>query len=267
MHGSGIVQTSSSTRPVASSKKPAVPVLAKRLMAVIMLGGLGVVQFLLVVKPTVGLYVLVLLLMVIAGLALRVDALRNLALSVMIIPVASLVVMAFPARSSLVRIAVYYAVLFILGLAYRLIFARQYHFKRYKITPTDFVKLLVPVATVSVLIGGLHYLAEGKQFGLGSSLLVVLALSVLFAAAEEIFFRGLIHEQASKVFSADATIVFVSLVYALLVTGASSYFTQLIAFAACFILSTLYAYRPNLVLSFTSNVIMKAAFVVLVWLF
>ncbi len=216
-------------------------------------------------KPMVGAYGVVLSLISLLTIALKHDKLRKLALSASILPVALMFMAVYPYNPNpFYRSWVEYDVVLLLAGSYGYMF-------REKLTKKNRLKLkqLPQVLPMMVIIGELlgvagYGLLRNHYDFKGVSLPFVASVVVTFAFAEELLFRGLIQRQAMKLtnkwFATTLTVV----VYSAASIGMGSLLPVVFSVLSAAVLSAVYGYKQNLVLTGTANIAMKLTYVGLV---
>jgi membrane protease YdiL (CAAX protease family) len=223
------------------------------ILAVIIIG-----QFLLFTMPQTGVYYnqgALTLLLVIGLLSERV---RQLALTVAILPIINAGVILFNQQQAIAQTVVLYELLLVLTLVYRHQIAPA---KPHRVDRTIRLRYrtLVPLLLATALLLGL---LEALLFGFGYTLtsdLVApfIGLIVLAAIAEEVYFRGLLQSVAQKVVHPVAAILMTAGVYAIYGSHITEiWFVAFSVLSSC-IISTVYYYKHNLPLSIALNLTIK----------
>ncbi|HUC90009.1 MAG TPA: CPBP family intramembrane glutamic endopeptidase [Patescibacteria group bacterium] len=223
-------------------------------------GVIGVSQLLLLVAPVAGVFANVVALALLAAFAIRSDRTRTMAIAASILPLATMVSLALPQSNALDQSAVLYSVLFVLAFAYHYIF--PYDKSAGKLTWKGYLAIAPTMIVAGQVLGALSYgvLRNEQSFG-GISLPVVTIAMILFALTEEIFFRGLIQEQASKAINPIVAPVLTATLYTLMTLPIGSIATTLFAASSSIILSCIYYTKPNIVITTIANMTLKVFFV------
>jgi membrane protease YdiL (CAAX protease family) len=219
-------------------------------------------QISLLTNQQVGVYVNAAAFIALAGLALWRGQFRQLAISAAILPVVNMITLSLPQSSIFAQSMVFYDGLLVLALLYRFMFTLD--------TPTAFTKLsakgyayALPLMVVAgQILGVIGYgLLHNHYTYYNVSLPLVAASSVVFAIAEESFFRGLIQQKASQVMNPIMAALLSVILYTFVSIGHLTILAPLFALLAGIVLSFTYYKKQNLILTITINAAMKLAYV------
>jgi membrane protease YdiL (CAAX protease family) len=217
-------------------------------------------------KPVLGTYVTVLALACLLALAVKVTKARKLMIAGSILPVASMVSLSLPATTNaLVRVSVQYAVLLLLGASYAYMFKKDKPVRKARVGLKRYPSVLPIMVIIGEVLGLAGYGILRHTYPYKGDLLPILVgAAIAFAVTEEVFFRGLIQRQSTKVMhpvtAAGATVV----AYTAVTIGLGSPLPTLFALLSGVTLSSIYYYKPNLVLTTSANIAMKLTYVGLV---
>lgn len=222
---------------------------------------IAVPQLTLLWRPIVGAYVTVLSLAALLGLGLRVASARRLAIAAAILPVTMLVALSLPQPDAFTQAGVFYSTILLLVIMCN--FSFNFH------EPVDFSVLrkrhwmLLPLMVVlgealGALGYGVLYHTSYVFHGLPTALVAVGAL--IFAVAEEFLFRGLVQEQAAKVVHPITAAVLATLAYTVIYVPHGSVLPVVFAVLSGAVLSGVYYFKQNLVLTTTLNAVMKLSY-------
>lgn len=159
-----------------------------------------VAQLTLLWRPIVGIYFNAAALALLVGLGLWKEKVRQLAISVAIIPVATMIVLSLPQTTTFAQMVVFYDAILVLGLIYRFMFTLDYPLKNTYLTLKEHAFSLPLMAVAGEALGVIGYLMLRRHYVFGTTPLpMVAATVVVFALAEETLFRGLIQQRAAKI--------------------------------------------------------------------
>jgi membrane protease YdiL (CAAX protease family) len=218
----------------------------------------------LVWRPIVGAYVTAAVFLLLMSLALWAERFRTLAISAAILPLALMVNLSLPHTSVFVQTTVFYITILLLTLIYGYLFALDVPVK-VSALGKKYVILLPFMVVVGEILGLVGYSFLYHHYALHStSLALVAAVSVVFAIAEEMFFRGLLQQQASKLLHPGVAAALSVVAYTFMGVSHGTILTALFALIAGIVLSTTYYFKQNLVLTTTINACMKLTYVGLI---
>lgn len=212
-------------------------------------------------RPVLGVYATAASFIMLMALALLSDKARKLAIAVAIIPTTMLVSISLPQQDAFARSAEFYDAILLLALVYGYMFTM--HEKRSTLSLGKKYLIFLPLMVViGQALGALGFgLLRGQYPYHGTPLSLVASTAVIFGIAEELLFRGLIQHQASKVVHPMVAAIIGTLVYAAIFAAHGSFLPVVFAVIAGAVLSTIYYYKKNLVLTTTVNVAMKLLYV------
>lgn len=212
-------------------------------------------------RPVLGVYATATALVMLLALALKVGNVRQLAISSAIIPMAMLVSLTLPQQDAFARSAEFYDIMLLLALVYGRMFSigksrAMLSFKK------KYLILLPLMVLVGQALGVLGFgMLRGQYAYSATPLSLVAATTVVFAIAEELLFRGLIQQQARKVVHPVVAAIIASLAYAVIFAVHGSFMPFAYALIAGTVLSVIYYFKQNLLLTMTANIAMKLTFV------
>lgn len=225
---------------------------------------IAVAQLTLLWRPVVGIYFNAAALALLVGLALWRESLRQLAISVAIIPVATMIVLSLPQTTVFAETVVFYDALLVLGLIYRFIFTLDFPLKETRLGLKTYAFVLPLMVVVGQVLGVIGYgmLRHHYTFG-NTSLPLVAATAVVFALAEETLFRGLIQQRASQVMHPLLAAILSTFLFVLTSIDNTTLLAPLFALLLGAVLSFTYYKKQNLVLTMAINATAKLTYVAL----
>jgi membrane protease YdiL (CAAX protease family) len=217
-------------------------------------------------SPIVGVYITAGAIVALGTAALLKQYSLQLVLSAAIIPVALMINLSLPLSSVFAQTTVFYAALLVLGLIYRFVFTLDNPIEESRMSLRGYATFLPLMMIIGQLLGVLGYGLLRHQYLYGhTSLPLVAATSVVFAIAEEVVFRGLIQQRASKIMHPIVAAMMSALLsFCLTIGHRGSWMTPLIGLIAGIVLATTYYKKQNLILTMTINISMKLAYVGLI---
>jgi membrane protease YdiL (CAAX protease family) len=223
-------------------------------------------QLTLFASPIVGVYITAGAIVALGTAALLKQYSLQLVLSGAIIPVALMINLSLPLSSVFAQTTVFYAALLVLGLIYRFVFTLDNPIEESRMSLRGYATFLPLMMIIGQLLGVLGYALLRHQYLYGhTSLPLVAATSVVFAIAEEVVFRGLIQQRASKIMHPIVAAMMSALLsFCLTIGHRGSWMTPLIGLIAGIVLATTYYKKQNLILTMTINISMKLAYVGLI---
>lgn len=221
-------------------------------------------QLTLLWRPEVGVYATVVSLVLLLILAIRSEQARKLAISAAILPVTLLVSLGLPQSSTFEQTSVFYDVILVCALLY----AYEYNLDgplRISALGKQSVTTVPLMIIMGEALGALGYglMRHGYAYR-GTSLPLVAVSVVVFAISEEVLFRGLIQQQAAKVMHPVAAAALSAITYAIIFVGHDSLRLAAFALLSGAILSAIYYFKQNVILTTTSNMVMKLTYLGLV---
>lgn len=213
-------------------------------------------------KSTVGMYVNAASFATLVGMALWREAFRKVAISAAILPVVVMVNLCLPQSSNFDQAVVLYDTLLLLTLVYRFMFALDEPVQSTALTLRGYGLTLPLMVVLGQLLGLLGYgmLRTHYIYTLISYPLVAAAVAV-FAIAEEMFFRGLLQQRASKVLHPAMAAVLSAVTYASFTLDRATWLAPLFGLIMGGVLSFIYLKKQNLLLTITVNAMSKLAFI------
>lgn len=231
----------------------------------VVVGSIVATQATLIWSPKIGIYINAGALMILVALALiKADA-RKLAISTAIIPVSTIIVASFMPSNVFGKIVVFYDAVLLLALLYRFIFTLEEPVKVTRLTARGYAFTLPLMAVIGEILGVISYLFLRHHYPYyGYSLPLVAVVSVVMAFAEEMLLRGLIQQQASKIFHPALAALSTTILYVFLGLSHVTMLTLPVAILIGAVLSITYYYKQNLILTTTINAVAKLAYLGLV---
>lgn len=217
-------------------------------------------------RPTLGAYAVSIALFTLLLLALTDSRARKLAISAAILPLAGMVGVIMPVTQDvLLRVGIQYGVILALSLVYRYMFKLHKPLKRQRVGLKSYPYVLPIMIIIGELLGVAGYGMLRHQYAFkGMSQPLVAVVAVMFAVTEELFFRGLIQHHAAKLMHPAYASVLGAIVYAGAAIGMGSMLPVGFALLAATVMSVIYIYKQNLILTTTANVAMKLTYIGLI---
>jgi membrane protease YdiL (CAAX protease family) len=218
-------------------------------------------QLMLLWRPVVGAYCTVVALVGLMILAARVEKARKLAISTAILPLVTMVCMCLPQSNAFAQAVVYYDALLLLALVYRFMFALDAPVRHTSLKAKGYMFTLPLMLVLGQALGLLSYLTLRNHYAfVGISLPLIAACSVVFAIAEEVYFRGLLQQRATQVLHPIMAAILSVIVYTTASVNNVTILTSVVAFISGCVLSLTYYKKQNLILTITINAISKLTF-------
>lgn len=231
-----------------------------------LLGFMVIAQLALLLKPPIGAYATVGLLIILIAAALGRESFRQIAIVLAFIPLLNMVMMVLPIGDQPTRLTIYYGALLALSLAYRFLLFRDQAFIKVKIL-RNYLPIVLLVATGAIL-GGIGFLLADVSYPFHAVPFYIIVFACVIAAlAEEMYFRTLVQQKALDVVSPNRAILFTALLYTGLSIGSSLGLGIVAAFVLSGLLSAVYKHVPNPLLTFIINMSAKLTFVILIMLY
>ncbi len=214
-------------------------------------------QLCLAVWPLAGAYLNTIVFMALLAIAVRRPIVRPFALLLAIVPVVAWISLVIPADTP--RLFAIYGVLLALGVAFKL-----------QLPPSQSLLARVPRLTfrhyfialgTGVALGGISLTMAHAHPIAVLPLAIALPACIVFAFAEELFLRGLVQHQASRVVTANTAALLAIVAGICLSVGQGSVWLILLAFVGHGALSLLYRFLPSLALTTLANSTMKILWV------
>lgn len=213
-------------------------------------------------RPIVGIYFNAAALAALVALALWKEKIRQLAISVAIIPVSTMIVLSLPQTTTFAREVVFYDSILILGLIYRFMFTLDYPIGFTKLTLKGYALTLPLMAVAGEILGVIGYVMLRHQYIFNkTSLPLVAATVVVFALAEETLFRGLIQQRAAQVMHPMTAAILSTILFTFTSISTTTYLAPLFSLILGATLAYTYAKKQNLVLTFTINALTKLTYI------
>jgi membrane protease YdiL (CAAX protease family) len=249
------------SKPVRRQSKKPLAYTAKAWMAAYVAAAIVIPQVTLLWRPLVGTYATVFALVALLILALRSEQARRLAIAAAILPVTLLVSLSLPQSDAFTQAGEFYSTVLLL------VIMCNYTFSFHE--PLDFSALgkqywlLLPLmVVVGEVLGALGYgaLRNTPYIFHGVPTYLVAVGAVIFAVAEELLFRGHIQQQAGKVLHPVVAAALTVVVYATVYMAHGSALPFIFALLSGTVLSTVYYFKQNLLLTTTANAVMKLTY-------
>lgn len=212
------------------------------------------------VRPVVGIYVAAISFAGLLAVALRWGEMRKLAIAAAVWPLTLLLTAALPQPDIFRQTGVLYDTLLVLAAGYEYIFALDEPSTAYSLG--KYYGLTIPLMiVVGEALGVLGFGLLRHQYAFrGMSLPLVATAAVLYAIAEEFYFRGLIQRQAAKYVQPIIAAAAAAVLYAAANIGQSNALPVVFALISGATLSAVYYFKPNIVLTSTLNATMKLTY-------
>lgn len=212
-------------------------------------------------RPRLGAYATAASLVMLLALGLKAGNVRKLALSAAIIPTALLVSLTLPQQDAFARSAEFYDVVLLLALVYGRMFSISKSRSMLSLKK-KYLVLLPLMVVIGQVLGAVGFgMLRGTYPYQGTPLALVASTAVVFAIAEELLFRGLIQQHASKVMRPVVAVVTASIADAVIFAVHGSVMPFAYAIVAGAVLGGIYYFKQNLLLTMTANIAMKLTFV------
>jgi membrane protease YdiL (CAAX protease family) len=217
-------------------------------------------QLALLWQPLTGVYTTVVSLVLLLVLALQSDQARKLAVSAAILPISLLVTLSLSQSSIFTQTCVFYGVILLLGLTY--IYTFRYYVPLSIRALIRKLTLMLPLTIVTgEILGAVGYGLQGNSYAFrGIPLPLVAAAVVVFAISEEVIFRGLIQQQATKAVHPVAAAALSAFAFATIYIGHGSLLPAVFALVSGTVLSAIYYFKPNILLTTIANAVMKLTY-------
>ena len=225
-------------------------------------------QLTLMHAPVVGLYVNVISLTVFGSVALLSVSLRKLSISLAIIPVTQMVSSTIMTSNVFMTDIVFYTVLLALVLVYRYLFTLDEPVADSQLKAKGIlvgVPLMVLIGQI-LGIGTYAILRHNYPFD-GISVTLVVAACIIFAIAEEMFLRGLVQQQVSRIVHPLLAAFLAVVLYVALAFNNHIPVTLGAALFSGLILAGVYYLKRNVLLCIALNASSKILYVGLVVIF
>jgi len=215
-------------------------------------------------RPIAGIYFTGAALAVLIGLALWRKSIRQLAISAAIIPISLMVVLSLPQTTTVVQLVVFYSVILVLGLIYRLMLTLDFPVENTHLTKHDYGSMIPLMIVLGLVFGAIVYgLTRSYYVFDNTSLPLVAAILVAFALVEETLFRGLIQQRASQVMSPIVAIILSAGLFTLMSIDHTTAWIPISSLLLGLVLAYVYYKKQNLILTFTLNASTKLAYIAL----
>lgn len=217
-------------------------------------------QALFLLHPFAGLYGTVTTLVALAVLGITVERYRGLAIAASLLPLATMVTLSLPQDSALAQSGVFYAVLLLLGLTYRYLYAHDEP-NSDKLGWRAYARGIPLMVVYGQLLAGAAYALLRHDYPYEASTLGWVAVcAVVFAFAEEVVFRGFIQERASRLLHPAGAAVFAAVVYAAMSISLGSWAALAFGLVAGSLLSAAYYATRSVLLTTVLNATAKLMF-------
>jgi len=212
--------------------------------------------------PVAGVVVNAAVLAFLIGLALWREPVRKLATSVAILPVVTLLSLSLPATNAFAESAVIYASLLLLTLVYRYIFTLDQPLTFSRLTLRGYGLALPLMVVLGQVLGVLAYGLQRHSYSFSATPTALVALAaVVFAAAEEMFFRGLVQQQAAKVMHPVIAAILSAGLYTIVSINHATILAPLFGLITGAVLAATYYKKQNLILTTTINAAAKLTYI------
>jgi membrane protease YdiL (CAAX protease family) len=215
--------------------------------------------------PRVGLFVDVACFVLLTTLALMRSAARPFLISLAVLPVTNIVSSSVITHNFLARTTIFYVTLLLLAELYRYTFSLDAPVTSTRLTWRGYAFALPLMVVTGQAIGliGYAFLRNRYEFS-GVSLSIMIPLSILFALCEEIFIRGLVQQQAAKLFHPGVVVLLTSLLYVFMSTSRATMLTLGPSIFLGLALAITYSKKQNLLLTTAMNAASKLTYIGLV---
>ena len=215
---------------------------------------IGATQLTLLWRPIAGIYVNAAALAILIGIALWFKKLRELAISVAIIPAATMVLLSLPQTTTFAQDVVFYNVILVLGLIYRIMFTIDFPLQLTHLSIKNYAFAVALMAVAGEVLGVIGYGMLRHQYPFGDTPLPMVAATVaVFAFTEEVLFRGLIQQRAQLVMHPLLAAILPTMLFTFVSINTSTYLAPLFSLILGAVLAYTYAKKQNLILTGTIN--------------
>ena len=223
---------------------------------------IGAPQITLLWRPMVGTYVTVASLAALIILAAKSPKARTVAISAAILPLVTMVNLCLPQTGTFAQMVVFYDSLLLLALVYRFMFTLDEPVENTQLTARGYAFALPLMIVIGQVLGVIGYFMLRNHYDYKAiSLPLVAAASVVFAFAEETFFRGLLQQRAARVLHPAVATLLSIVAYSLTSVGTSTILPAVMALLSGSVLSLTYYKKQNLILTTTINATTKLVFI------
>lgn len=216
-----------------------------------------------------GVYANALAVITLVGLALLYDPARKIATAAAIIPVSFMVVISLPQITDFTRAVCLYSSILLLSLVYRYLFIHDSPDTKQQTLSTfrgsiGFLSALPQAIVIGQVLGGLAFilLPHVQPFS-DVPIGLVLAVTVVFALIETVFFQGLLQSTAARTMSPRLAAILAAVLFISL-SSITSLNTLIVNVLAGGSFAFLYYAKQNTLLTMLANVVMKLGFVYLI---
>lgn len=228
------------------------------LLSVFLLIAVGVPQVLFLIHPVGAVYATVAGLVALSVLAMKLRRARKVAIAASILPVAMMVSLSLPQSIPFGQAIVFYDAMLLLGLVYRFMFTLEEPVEDTRLGVKGYLFGLPLLLVLGQLLGAAGYGLLHNQYPFEGVSWALVAVSVfVFAFAEETVFRGLIQQRARYIMHPIFAAVLTASLYALMSVSMGNWQAMVYAVIAGALLSTVYYFKKNLLLTVTMNVTSK----------
>jgi membrane protease YdiL (CAAX protease family) len=222
-------------------------------------------QLALIWQPVLGAYVNALSVAALLTIALWKAKFRNVSLASVTLPLASMVSMTVPTGSQeLYRVSVQYGVMLLLAGVYTYMF-REKQTKKQKLALRKLPHQLPLMIIIGEVLGVAGFAILRHHYAYRSMTFpFVVGAVILFAITEELLFRGLLQRHAARIFHPLVAACVAIIAYSAMTIGTGSILPTFFGVASSGTLCALYYWKPSLVLTIVTNVVMKLSYIGLV---
>jgi len=249
------------SKPVRRQPKKSLTYSTKAWIAAYVVAAIVVPQVTLLWRPLVGVYATVAALAALLILALRSEQARRLAIVAAILPVTLLVSLSLPQPDAFSQAGEFYSTVLLL------VIMCNYTFSFHEPLDLSVLRkqywLVLPLMVViGEVLGALGYgaLHSTAYIFHGVPTYLVAIGAVIFAVAEELLFRGLIQQHASKIVHPMVAAALAAAAYTTVYVAHGTILPAVFALLSGTVLSTIYYFKQNLVLTTTANAVMKLSY-------
>ena len=216
-------------------------------------------------QPLAGIVMNIALLGCLVTAAIVVPQLQRTAVALAVLPLAVIAMAAIPLQDSIQRLVAFYSFLLVMAVIYRRLLPHDRPFRRSELGRDIKLRWIAACIGISAILGGIGFAVLFPHLSAQlPAWYMILAIVLLSAAAEELYFRGLLQEHATRTFTPDEALVLVASIYACFAAAFPSLFAIVIAFVLALLFSLLYASTYNLKLTFIANATTKLVFLGLI---
>jgi membrane protease YdiL (CAAX protease family) len=173
-----------------------------------------------------------------------------------------MVSLSLPQSSTFAQTMVFYGALLLIALVYRFVFTLDHPLTYTKVSVKGYATALPMMIVIGEVLGVIGYGLLRNHYIYGHvSLSLIAGCSVIFAFAEEAFFRGLIQQRASLIVNPVLAMLLSVVTYTAVSIDHTTILAPVFALISGIVLSFVYYKKQNILLTFVLNATMKLTYV------